>query len=908
MNLQKFTVKAQEAVQKAMELAASKNHQGIEPPHLLEAFLSDPDSPETTSSLRSGRSVAVSILRRVGVSLDRLRTEVEAALKSLPTVTGASAGDQYVGEELKKVFDRARAEADVMDDEYVSTEHLLIGLVEGQNEIGQALRAQGGSKEHVMEALEDVRGGQGADDPHAESRYEALDRFAQDLNAMAREGDIDPVIGREQEIRRVLQILSRRTKNNPVLVGEAGVGKTAIAEGIATRIVQGDVPESMQSKRIVALDMGALLAGSKYRGEFEDRLKAVVNEVSESDGEIVLFIDELHTLVGAGASEGAMDAANILKPALARGELRAIGATTLDEFRKHIEDDRALERRFQKVLVEEPSVEDTVSILRGLKERYEVHHGVRINDSALINAADLSERYITDRQLPDKAIDLIDESAARLRMEIDSMPADLDQLEREIRQLEIEREAVKRDEGDQAEKLDEIDRKIADLEDERDELKARWTEEKDLIQTVRSAKERIDELRVKAENLEREGKYDAVAEIQYGEIPDLKEEAEAANQKLEEIQEDGALLKEEVDGEDIAEIVSNWTGIPVSKMLESERAKLLRMEEELSERVVGQDEAIEVVSNAVRRGRTGMQEGDQPIGSFIFLGTTGVGKTELAKTLATFLFDDEDAMVRIDMSEYQERHTASRLIGAAPGYVGYEEGGQLTEAVRRKPYSVVLLDEIEKAHPEIFNVLLQVLDDGRLTDNQGRTVDFTNTIIIMTSNMGSDVISERMDEVEGGYLSEREHQELEEEVLKMLRRQVKPEFLNRIDDIVMFRSLSREHIREIVEIQFGRVQQIADKNHDLSLELSDDAKDWLADRGYDPAFGARPLKRVMKRHVSNGLSQALLDGTIADGNHVRIERADEEEGLTFEAVAPAGTEQAADAAATGGDGAAAVDA
>ncbi len=908
MNLQKFTVKAQEAVQKAMELAASKNHQGIEPPHLLEAFLSDPDSPETTSSLRSGRSVAVSILRRVGVSLDRLRTEVEAALESLPTVTGASAGDQYVGEELKKVFDRARAEADVMDDEYVSTEHLLIGLVEGQNEIGQALRAQGASKEHVMEALDDVRGGQGADDPHAESRYEALDRFAQDLNAMAREGDIDPVIGREQEIRRVLQILSRRTKNNPVLVGEAGVGKTAIAEGIATRIVQGDVPESMQSKRIVALDMGALLAGSKYRGEFEDRLKAVVNEVSESDGEIVLFIDELHTLVGAGASEGAMDAANILKPALARGELRAIGATTLDEFRKHIEDDRALERRFQKVLVEEPSVEDTVSILRGLKERYEVHHGVRINDSALINAADLSERYITDRQLPDKAIDLIDESAARLRMEIDSMPADLDQLEREIRQLEIEREAVKRDEGDQAEKLDEIDRKIADLEDERDELKARWTEEKDLIQTVRSAKERIDELRVKAENLEREGKYDAVAEIQYGEIPDLKEEAEAANQKLEEIQEDGALLKEEVDGEDIAEIVSNWTGIPVSKMLESERAKLLRMEEELSERVVGQDEAIEVVSNAVRRGRTGMQEGDQPIGSFIFLGTTGVGKTELAKTLATFLFDDEDAMVRIDMSEYQERHTASRLIGAAPGYVGYEEGGQLTEAVRRKPYSVVLLDEIEKAHPEIFNVLLQVLDDGRLTDNQGRTVDFTNTIIIMTSNMGSDVISERMDEVEGGYLSEREHQELEEEVLKMLRRQVKPEFLNRIDDIVMFRSLSREHIREIVEIQFGRVQRIADKNHDLSLELSDDAKDWLADRGYDPAFGARPLKRVMKRHVSNGLSQALLDGTIADGDHVRIERADEEEGLTFEAVAPAGAEQAADAAATGGDGAAAVDA
>jgi len=894
MNLQKFTVKAQEAVQKAVELAASHNHQGIEPPHLLEAFLSDPDSPETTSSLRSGRSVAVSILRRIGANVNRLRRQAEDALDGLPKVSGASAGDQYVGEDLKKVFDRARGEADVMDDEYVSTEHLLIGLVEGKNEVGQALRDQGASKEQVMDVLEDVRGGQSADDPHAESRYEALDRFARDLNELARDGKIDPVIGRDQEIRRVLQILSRRTKNNPVLVGEAGVGKTAIAEGIATRIVQGDVPESMQSKRIVALDMGALLAGAKYRGEFEDRLKAVVNEVSESDGEIVLFIDELHTLVGAGASEGAMDAANILKPALARGELRAIGATTLDEYRKHIENDRALERRFQKIVVDEPSVADTISILRGLKERYEVHHGVRIHDSALINAADLSERYITDRQLPDKAIDLIDEAAARLRIEIDSMPAELDQLEREIRQLEIEREALKRDEGEQSpnggqpEKLEEINKQIADLEDERDQLKTRWKEEKDLIQTVRSAKEKIDELRVEAENLEREGKYDQVAEIRYGEIPDLKEEAEAANAKLEEIQDDGALLKEEVDGEDIAEIVSNWTGIPVSKMLESEREKLLRMEEELSRRVVGQDEAIQVVSDAVRRGRTGMQEGDQPIGSFVFLGTTGVGKTELAKTLAEFLFDDESAMVRIDMSEYQERHTASRLIGAAPGYVGYEEGGQLTEAVRRKPYSVVLLDEIEKAHPEIFNVLLQVLDDGRLTDNQGRTVDFTNTIIIMTSNMGSDVISDKMDEVEG-HLSDAQQQALEEEVLKMLRKRMKPEFLNRIDDVVMFRSLSREHIREIVDIQLRRIQRIADKNHDLTLTLADDAKDWLAERGYDPAFGARPLKRMMQRHVANGLSEAMLEGAVDDGDHVRIELADQPDasgktGLTFESV------------------------
>ncbi len=891
MNLQKFTVKAQEAVQKAMDIAASHNHQGIEPPHLLKAFLSDPDS------------VVVSILRRIGASIDRLRRTADEAMEKLPEVTGASVSGQYLGDELKKVFDRARAEADMMDDEYVSSEHILIGLVESTGTVGQALRDQGASKDQVTEILEDVRGGQGADDPHAESRYEALDRFARDLNELARKGNIDPVIGRDQEIRRVLQILSRRTKNNPVLVGEAGVGKTAIAEGIAIRIVQGDVPESMQSKRIVALDMGALVAGAKYRGEFEDRLKAVVKEVSESDGEIVLFIDELHTLVGAGAAEGAMDAANILKPALARGELRAIGATTLDEFRKNIEDDRALERRFQKVLIEEPSVEDTISILRGLKERYEVHHGVHIQDSALVAAADLSERYITDRQLPDKAIDLIDEAAAQIRMEIDSMPAELDQLEREIRQLEVEREAVKRDEDD--EKLAEINEQIANLEDERDELRARWKQEKDLIQTVRDAKEKIDELRVKAENLEREGKYDQVAEIRYGEIPELEKEATEANQQLDDIQQNGALLKEEVDGEDIAGIVSNWTGIPVSKMMESERQKLLRMEEELSERVVGQPEAIEVVSNAVRRGRTGMQEGDQPIGSFIFLGTTGVGKTELAKTLAEFLFDDENAMVRIDMSEYQERHTASRLIGAAPGYVGYEEGGQLTEAVRRKPYSVVLLDEIEKAHPEIFNVLLQVLDDGRLTDNQGRTVDFTNTIIIMTSNMGSDVISERMDEVDG-HLSDAQQQELEEEVLKMLRRQVKPEFLNRIDDIVMFRSLSRAHIREIVEIQFQRIQRLAAKNHDLTLTLSDDAKDWLAERGYDPAFGARPLKRVMKRNVANSLSQALLDGTIEDGDTVRIELADDESGLTFETVTPAGTESAADAAETGGDGAARV--
>ena len=893
MNLQKFTVKAQEAVQKAMEIAASENHQGIEPAHLMKAFLSDPES------------IIVSVLRRLGVNVDYMRQRADEAMETFPVVTGASVSGQYLSEETKKVFDRARAEADLMGDEYVSSEHILIALLESKSKIGQALRDQGATKENVKSVLEDVRGGQSADDPHAESRYEALDRFARDLNDLARRGKIDPVIGRDEEIRRVLQILSRRTKNNPVLIGEAGVGKTAIAEGIAIRIVQGDVPESMKSKRIVALDMGALVAGAKYRGEFEDRLKAVVNEVSESDGEIILFIDELHTVVGAGAAEGAMDAANILKPALARGELRAIGATTLDEYRKHFEKDRALERRFQKVLIEEPSVEDTISILRGLKERYEVHHGVRIQDSALIAAADLSERYITDRQLPDKAIDLIDEAAARLRIEIDSMPAELDQLERQIRQLEIEREAMKRDGNE--EKLSSINEEIANLEDDRDELRARWSEEKELIQTVQQAKEQIDQLRVEAENLEREGNYDKVAEIRYGKIPELEEQAREANAELEAIQQNGALLKEEIDGEDIAEIVSNWTGIPVAKMMESERQKLLRMEDELGKRVVGQPEAIKAVSDAVRRGRAGMQEETRPIGSFIFLGPTGVGKTELAKSLAEFLFNDEDAMVRIDMSEYQERHTASRLIGAAPGYVGYEEGGQLTEAVRRKPYSVVLLDEIEKAHPEIFNVLLQVLDDGRLTDNQGRTVDFTNTIIIMTSNMGSEIISERMD-VSEGHLSDAEQQKLEEEIMGLLKKRLRPEFINRIDDIVMFRSLGRAEIREIVEIQFRRIAKIAKRNHDLTLELTGAAKDWLADRGYDPAFGARPLKRVMQRNVQNALAEELLGGWIHDGDTVRIDLAPDESGLTFETVKSEVEEAAASNGESSGDGAAPVEA
>ena len=870
MNLQKFTVKAQEAVQKATEIAASANHQGVEPPHLLKAFLGDPNS------------IVMSILGRLGANADYLGTKADDAMAKLPVVTGASVSGQYVGETLKKVFDRALAEAELLGDEYVSSEHLLVGLAESKGDVGQAMRDQGVAKEAILNVLKDVRGGQRATDQYAESRYEALKRYARDLNELARKGKVDPVIGRDEEIRRVLQILSRRTKNNPVLVGEPGVGKTAIAEGLAIRIVQGDVPENLKNKKILALDMGALIAGAKYRGEFEDRLKAVVKEVSESDGQMILFIDEIHTLVGAGAAEGAMDAANILKPALARGELRAIGATTLDEYRKYMEKDKALERRFQTVLVDEPSVEDTISILRGIKDKYEVHHGVRVQDSALVAAAELSSRYITARFLPDKAIDLIDEAAARLRIEIDSMPEDLDRLERQIRQLEIEREAVKR-EGDDA-KLDQIAEQMANLDEERQALRARWQQEKELIQRIQKAKEEIEEARVEAEELERQGEYGQVAEIRYGRIPKLEEEVETANAELEKVQEHGSLLKEEVDDEDIAEIVGRWTGIPVSRMLESERMKLLRIEDELKKRVVGQEEAVEAVANAVRRGRAGLQEASRPIGSFIFLGTTGVGKTELAKALAQFLFNDEAAMVRIDMSEYQERHTVSRLVGAPPGYVGYEEGGQLTEAVRRRPYSVVLLDEIEKAHPEVFNTLLQVLDDGRLTDNKGRIADFTNTIVIMTSNLGSEIIQQRMDALDGE-LTEQAEEHLRAELMNLLKTRLRPEFLNRVDEIVMFRPLGREQIREIVEIQFGLTERVAEKNHALTLVLTDAAKDWLAERGFDPVFGARPLKRVLQRQIANKLAEEILSGWIEDGETVRIDLAEDESGLTFETIA-----------------------
>ncbi len=867
MNLQKFTVKAQEIVKAATEVAAARNHQGVEPPHLMRAFLDEPGG------------IVVSILEKLGATTELLARRTDAALEKLPVVTGASVSGQYIGNDAKKVFDRALAEAGQLKDDFVASEHLLIGLSASKDPIGDALRDAGVNKDAILRILKDVRGSQRVTDQHAESRYQALERYTKDLNDLAEKGRIDPVIGRDDEIRRILQILSRRTKNNPVLVGEPGVGKTAIAEGLAIRIVSGDVPDGLKNKRILALDMGSLIAGAKYRGEFEDRLKAVVKEVVDAEGQIVLFIDEIHTLVGAGAGEGAMDAANILKPALARGELRAIGATTLDEYKKYLEKDKALERRFQVVVVDEPSVEDTISILRGIKERYEVHHGVRITDGALVSAAELSHRYISDRFLPDKAIDLIDEAAARLRIEIDSMPEELDQLERQIRQLEIEREAVKREKDDS--KLSQIAEQLANLEERSVELKARWKKEKELIGAIRETKEHMDELRVEAERLEREGKYGEVAELRYGRIPKLEELVDENKALLQAAQDQGALLKEEVDSEDIAGIISRWTGIPVSRMLESERAKLLRMEEELAKRVVGQAEAVSAVSNAVRRGRAGLQEETRPIGSFIFLGTTGVGKTELAKALARFLFNDDNAMVRIDMSEYQERHAVSRLVGAPPGYVGYEEGGQLTEAVRRHPYSVVLLDEIEKAHPEVFNILLQVLDDGRLTDNQGRVADFKNTIIIMTSNLGSEVIQNRMDAA-GDDWSDASEEQLRTELMTVLRQRLRPEFLNRIDEIVMFHPLGRDEIRRIVDIQFEDVRRLARKSNNIEVELSDAARDHLAGIGFDPVFGARPLKRVIQREITNKLAEELLSGWIEPDETIRIDVSGD--GLSFETV------------------------
>ena len=870
MNLQKFTVKAQEAVQRAAEIAQSRTHQGLDPAHLASAFLTDEGG------------LALTLMQRVGANVPALAGRIDAALDGLPRVSGASVSGQFVTPALNAVFDDALARAEGLGDEFVSTEHLLLALADSRSPTGDAFRAQQVTVATLLEALQATRGGQRATDAYAESRYDALNRYARDLNEAAAKGKIDPVIGRDEEIRRVLQILSRRTKNNPVLVGEPGTGKTAIAEGLAIRIMQGDVPEGLQNKRILALDMGALIAGAKYRGEFEDRLKAVVKDVTDSDGEVILFIDEIHTLVGAGGGEGAMDAANILKPALARGELRAIGATTLDEYQKFFEKDKALERRFQMVLVKEPSVEDTVAILRGIQDRYEVHHGVRITDGAIVAAAELSDRYVTNRFLPDKAIDLIDEAAARLRLQIDSRPEALDAVERTIRQQEIARAAVQREGDDQ--QAEEITQRLADLEEDRARLAARWEQERGLVQTIKESRAEMEQLRVEAEALEREGDFGRVAELRYGQIPALQTAVDDAAETLREVQTNGAMLKEEVDAEDIADVVSRSTGIPVSRMLATEKEKLLGMEAELEKRVVGQPEAVEAVANAVRRSRAGLQERHRPLGSFIFLGTTGVGKTELAKALAEQLFDDEGALVRIDMSEYQERHTVSRLVGAPPGYVGYDEGGQLTEAVRRRPYSVVLLDEFEKAHPEVSNILLQVLDDGRLTDSKGRVVDFSNTLIIMTSNLGSDVIAQRLS---AGPITDAEMEKLNEDLTLLLRQRLRPEFLNRIDETVVFRPLGRDQIRQIVAIQFEGLRGMAEKSHGLRLVLTDAAADALAREGFDAAFGARPLKRVLQRQVANRLAEQILAGFAGQGDAVLIDAAPGGAGVTLETV-PAG--------------------